>query len=519
MRTHPAMYANSITVNSVNKMISAKQKKPSIERIRRTPRNPEVVKVLKEVTAFGIGLDVHKDSIALCMSGRLPSGETLVIREHTFRNHHQGVEELCRFLRPYQAKATILMECTGVYHVALYQTLQQRFPSRREFLIAMNPLLVHNRIADLGTKSDRADARTLSNLAFYERILRPSYVGSPEFFTVRDYMRSYHRTRTQTTTCKNRIHRHLHLANQKFSFNLNTEWGLQLLDRYIAQSRPLGEVYEEFLAELKTNGQGRVLERQATEIVPHAEVRLTEPQCFLLQVEVIRLLESQAAAAILLKEAETYVLNHPTLRTHYEQLCFIPGFNAVTVLTILTEVGNYSRFRTADAFSKFCGVVPTVEQSGTFRSKGHVNRFTNKHLRSALSQAAAIILSRPDRNTDIGAYAYKQLLLRKLPFKKAMMKVAFKYSRIVFGMLTGIRQYDPYHETMEKKRARLQKHLTNQGTLLESHRTRALRRNISKLLVTNSDLLNSTSKYHLVHGFKRLIRKSKYQDKHTSTRK
>jgi len=104
-------------------------------------------------------------------------------------------------------------------------------------------------------------------------------------------------------------------------------------------------------------GKGKILERQANEIVPHAEVKLTESQCFLLQVEMVRFLETQAVAAILLKKAESYVLNHPILRTHYEQLNIIPGFNAVTVLTILTEVGDYSRFHTADAFSKFCGVV------------------------------------------------------------------------------------------------------------------------------------------------------------------
>ncbi|MHA1746886.1 MAG: IS110 family transposase [Promethearchaeota archaeon] len=495
-------------------MMLANQKKPSISvchptRLRKKRQSSQDE---NDFTAFGIGMDVHKDSIVVCVSGRLPKGEIVVYREHSFRNNFQGVDELCRFLRTYITRATILMECTGVYHVSLYQTLQDRFRGRRDHLIAMNPLLVHNRIADLGTKTDRADARTLSNLAFYERILRPSYVGSPDFFTARDFMRSYHRTMSHCTMFKNRIHRHLHLANQKFPFDLGSEWGIQLLDRYINSSQPLGDIYTEYLADLKDQGKGKVLEKRAEDIVPNADVCLTESQQFLLQVDLIRLLQSQQAAALLLGKAERYVLAHPTLRVYYEQMCIIPGFNAVTILTVLTEIGDYSRFRTADAFSKFCGVVPTVEQSGNYRAKGHVNRFTNKHLRGALTQAAASIIGRPDRTTDIGAYAYKQFHLRKLPFKKCMLKVAYKFSRILYGMLTEIRQYDPHHESMRKKRARLQNRLKNQDTLIESNRTRALRRDISSLLVSHSELLNSTSKYHLVNGFNRLIRKARYYD-------
>jgi transposase len=475
-------------------MTTANQKKVSIsgDSPSRTPRTRRLPKEQDEITGYGIGMDIHKDSIATCIRGRLPTGEILVLKEHTYQNNHRGVKELCAFLKPYASKAMFLMECTGVYHVAVYRALETHLPTRRDNIIAMNPLLVHNRIADLGSKTDRADALVLASLAFYEKILQPSYVGSAQFFAVRDLMRTYHRNSTQTTRFKNRIHRHLHLANQKFPFDLNTEWGLQFLDQYISQEWTLEECYNSFLADLKSKGKGVVLEKHEIDIIPNAHVSLVESQRFLLQLDLIRLLQTQQTAAILLKEAETHILAHPGLCKHYEHMAVIPGFSSITILTVLTEVGDYTRFRNANAFSKFCGVVPTVEQSGTFRSKGHVNRFTNKHLRNVLAQAAGVVTGRPNRNTDIGAFAYKQYYLRKMPFKKTMLKVAQKYSRILYGMFNEIRNYDPHFETIQKKKQKLKRRLARHHTMLDSTRTRALKRDISKFLVSNSEFLNST---------------------------
>jgi transposase len=499
-------------------MTTANQKKVSIsgDSPSRTPRTRRLPKVHDEITGYGIGMDIHKDSIATCIRGRTPTGEILILKEHTYQNNHRGVKELCAFLKPYAPKAQFLMECTGVYHVAIYRALETQFPTRKEKIIAMNPLLVHNRIADLGSKTDRADARVLASLAFYEDILRPSYVGSAQFFATRDLMRSYHRNATQITRYKNRIHRHLHLANQKFPFDLNKEWALQLLDRYISNGWTFEECFNTFLSELKAEGKGRVLEKHAIDVIPNAEISLTESQRFLLQLDFLRLLQNQQSGAILLKEAENHVLSHQGLVKHYEHMSIIPGFSSVTILTVLTEVGDYSRFRNANAFSKFCGVVPTVEQSGTFKSKGHVNRYTNKHLRHVLSQAAGVVTGRPNQNTDIGAFAYRQYHIRKMPFKKTMLKVAQKYSRILYGMFNEIRSYDPHYETILKKKQQLQRRMARKHTLLDSNRTRALRRDISKFLVSNSEFLNSTGHYHLVSGFKRLIRKAQYKDQSKS---
>ncbi len=499
---------------SVNNMSTGTKKKITLRRtsVHSSPHPPKNVTLSEDICRMGIGLDVHKDSIAICVSGQTTTGEIIELIYHVFKNDYIGLQEMCRFLRRFNRNPTFLMECTGVYHVAVFHALRTAFPACRDRIIAMNPLLVHNRITDLGSKNDRADARSISALAFYSKILRPSYVGSSHFFAIRDHMRVYHRNHTHVTRLKNRIHRQLHLANQKFPFDLSREWCLQLLDRYIAHSWSLKESFDDLLVPLQEQGKGRALAKHSEEIIRHGVVVLTDEQRFSLQIDLLQLFHSERVGAIFIKRAEENVLLDPDLSRHYRLFQLIPGFGPVTVLTVLTEIGDYSRFHSRRAFVKFCGVIPSVQQSGATIAKGHVNRFTNKHIRQSLCQAAGVLIGLKLRKTDLGEFAYRQRYIRGLPFKKAVMKVAEKYARTVYQLLTERREYDPTWDIKRKRRDAMAKKLRVRGTLLEGRQTRGLRREIQDFLVSHSELLNASSRYHLVNGFTRLLRKSNYFD-------
>ncbi|MHA1855763.1 MAG: hypothetical protein ACTSYY_06925, partial [Promethearchaeota archaeon] len=133
--------------------------------------------------------------------------------------------------------------------------------------------------------------------------------------------------------------------------------------------------------------------------------------------------------------------------------------------------------------------------------------------RYVLTQAGGILISRKNRTTDLGEYAYRQRYIRNLPFKKAMLKVAQKMARTVYGILTENRQYNPTLEITKKAEIRIKKRLAKNNTLLISSQTKALRRNIQNFLVSHSEYLNRTSKYHLTLGFKQLIKKAEHMDR------
>ncbi len=214
----------------------------------------------------------------------------------------------------------------------------------------------------------------------------------------------------------------------------------------------------------------------------------------------------------MLVKIDNYIIQDQTLKLLYEQLLLVPGFGVITVLTLLTEIGDYSRFANISSFVKFCGVVPKIDESGGFRKHSKLNRFTNKYIRYVLSQAGGRLINTQQRDTDLSEYAHHQRLRRNLPFKKASLKVANKMAHKIYQILNGMNNYSMTYEIEKRKRDKIKRRIHKKGSALESVYTRALRRDIKDFFVSHSQLLNSTSKYHLVSGFKRLLSKSQFLD-------
>lgn len=472
------------------------------------------------IIRYGIGFDVHKQSITVCVKVQLRTSEIVEVQTHKFNTTPKGLQELTRFLQHFHPVAHYLLECTGVYHLPLYYALQKTFPSNRNQIVAMNPLLVHRRLTDFGKKTDKADAASLATLAFYDALIKPSYIGSVQYMQLREMIRSHYRSQTHCTRLKNRIHRNLDAANLQFPFDFNKEWCLNLLDYYINQSGTLLEAYTAYIKIKQENGEAvGVLLKQGSEIARFGEISLSPEQRFLLQMDLSRLLHEELVAASYLKSAEEHILASSDFQIAYQHLLQIPGIGSVSALTILTEVGDYYRFISWKAFALYCGVVPSVEQSAETKHKGHINTCTNRLLRLCLTQVAGVLLNRSNRDSDLAIFAFKQIAQRGIPYKKALIKVAQKLARTIYSVLvTGV-VYDSMHEKQERERVQQQRRLQRNQTLLESTRLRALKRDIQGFLVSNSELLNSTSKYHLKLGFLRLIRRGEWKERHDEEKK
>lgn len=466
------------------------------------------------IIRYGIGLDVHKDIAAVCVRAQLETSLLVDVRTHIFRTTPQGIRELVAFLRHFHPVAHFLMECTGVYHLPIYYALQRAFPEENARIVAMNPLMVRRRIADFGNKTDKVDAQNLATLAFYDGLIRPSYIGTASFFQLRDLMRSYHKSQNHLNRLANRLHRTLHVANQKYPFNFGLEWNLQLLDRYITNGKSLFETYTELLQERKDNEESTgVLEKQAGSIAPYGEIILTPEQRFLLQMNLSRFLQEQLVASVFLQQAESKILADPEFADIYQRLRLIPGLGSVTTLTLLVELGDFRRFWGIEAFLKFCGIVPQIAQSANVRAPGRINRSTNRYIRCSLIQAAGVIVNSAKTDTDLTQYAYKQRVGRGKSYKLASVKVAQKMARIIYHVLIDGITYNPTYEGQEKKRIIMQRRLNRQQSLLESSHIKVLKRDISNFLVTHHDHLNSQARFHLVAGFHRIIRKANWEEK------
>jgi len=72
------------------------------------------------------------------------------------------------------------------------------------------------------------------------------------------------------------------------------------------------------------------------------------------------------------------------------------GFAFISAVTIVAEAGDFSRFPSARHFMAYTGLVPSEHSSGQSRSRGHITRSGNAHLRHVLVQAAHNARYRPN---------------------------------------------------------------------------------------------------------------------------
>lgn len=69
-------------------------------------------------------------------------------------------------------------------------------------------------------------------------------------------------------------------------------------------------------------------------------------------------------------------------------LCAIKGISVVSAFCLVTEIGFFSRFKSASGFSAFLGLVPSESSSGMTRRLGNITRTGNEYARKALIEAA-----------------------------------------------------------------------------------------------------------------------------------
>lgn len=91
------------------------------------------------------------------------------------------------------------------------------------------------------------------------------------------------------------------------------------------------------------------------------------------------------------KELEKFIREHAKKdrwKERIDALRCLKGIETITAFALVAEVGVFSRFDTARAFSAWLGLVPSENSSGSRESKGGITKTGNTHLRKLLIEAS-----------------------------------------------------------------------------------------------------------------------------------
>lgn len=294
---------------------------------------------MNESTTVTVGLDVHARSIRLAA---VRADELLC--ERTLPYEEEALERVLR-----QWPHVRCCYEAGPTGFGLYRYLVERGLECE----VVAPGLVPQRPGDR-VKTDPRDARKLARL-LQGGLLEPIQVPSPEQEAARDLVRAREAARLDRMRDRHRLSK----------FCLRHGRLLPTSSWTLARRRWLSEQRFAFPAE-----------QLAFDTYLHA----------------LDLVDARIGA---LEQAIRETAEQEPWRELVARLRCLRGVDTLTALALVTEIGDFARFQTAQEFMAFVGLVPSERSSGEKRRQGSITKVGNAHVRRLLVESAWHARRRP----------------------------------------------------------------------------------------------------------------------------
>jgi transposase len=354
---------------------------------------------------YYIAVDIGKKNCVVCITDKDGS----IIEETKYDNTLQEAERFASHLdKIYDyRKCHAVCESTANMWIKTYEAFEKHGIDIK----LANPLKT-KAIAEARIKTDKLDAQTLAHL-LRSNLIAESYIAPNKIREDRSLLRLRINLVSDRTRVMNRVH--------------------SLLDKYDLKCR-----YEHIFGvngikwlksvELKLKGNDQI---QLVNYIHNIEFLNSE----ITQIE---------------KQISVEASNNENVKI----LMSMTGIDCFSAMLISSEIGDISRFSTAGKLVSWCGLCPTVHQSGTSLYMGRMKKDGNKKINWIMIQAANTA-SRTD-NDRLKKYYMK--IAKRHGHHIAITHVANKMVRIMWSMLTYKQLYNERKkELYETKLKRMQK--------------------------------------------------------------
>ena len=370
----------------------------------------------------GIDISKYKHDCFICTE----TGE--VIEENiSFTNTNEGFIQLLNLLKSLDNSQEIRIgfEATGHYGMNLKLFLEKNNYSFMEF----NPALVKRFISTQTlrrTKTDKKDAMLITKY-----LISVDYKPHPKQFYHKYSLKSLSRMREKLV--KQRSYYEVQITNvldiifpeyKPFFNNDFSKTSLYILNKYkspdkIKNMKDFDSIRKVSHGKFTSTNFIKLKELAKNSIGISNDIFETELESLLIlhsEIEVeINKLETKIESII--KE-----LNPPILS--------IRGIGIISCAGIISEFGDITRFKSADACVAFAGIEPSISQSGNESHTGHMVKHGSGHLRYFLMNAADYVFMHESVFTE---FYYKKRSEGK-SHRVALTHVAKKLVRIIYKL-------------------------------------------------------------------------------------
>jgi transposase len=130
------------------------------------------------------------------------------------------------------------------------------------------------------------------------------------------------------------------------------------------------------------------------------------------------------------------------------QLMTVPGIGPITAMTYKAEIFDPTRFSDSRTVGAYLGMTPKQYSSGEIHKQGRISKCGSKELRSLLTEAGIVALTRSQKWSKVKAWGLK--LMRKKGIKKAALAVGRKLAVIMHRMLISGKEFIYGEEPLKK---------------------------------------------------------------------
>lgn len=405
---------------------------------------------------FVIGIDVASEFSLVAMLA--PNGD-LIRKPFRIDHNPAGFQRLLQIIKKEEERLNrspiYFVESTGIFHLPLFFFLRSN--DLKGFVL--NPLCVHStKNHDIRkVKNDKKDAVAIAHLAKYQDI-KVSLVPEPQILSLRMLVREYFALADNLTDCKLRFSNDLKLLFPGFTdvFKSPFSAGALTVLRNSPSLQSLQsadvEALSESVAKAARRSSSWAREKlvklfdyaQIAEAIGLSSVFLEEK--LRIQIQTIEAIEtSMAKIEIAIRKqlgSETFPA---AFRKNIELLDAIPGVGFISAVTLIAEMGDFSRFSSAKAFSAFFGVDPTVNESGKFKGdRVRMSKRGSKLGRRILFTIAMASIRKTKKgdaiNPVLKAYYESKTVSKKK--KVALVAIMHKLLHYIFAVLRDQKPFE-----------------------------------------------------------------------------
>jgi len=375
------------------------------------------------------GLDVHKDTIFLCILAE--NGQSFI---KEFGANTPDIIEMRDLLHANQVWE-VAMESTGVYWIPIWRIFQGHFD-----LKLVNPYFIKQLP---GRKTDVKDSEWIAT-CLQKRLIKGSYIPGKNIQELRQYERRYVHLVGQVTRIEQALDRQLHRCNIRITNFTSRIGSVSVMN--VVQAIIKNETTPE---ELIKHVHGRITNKHKEKIKAALTGYISDSDRFLFRQnhEELELITRQQQECV--KEMER--ICDSLYRQELELLCTVPGIQKLSAMTIIAELGvDLKSFATAASLVGWAGLRPRNDESNKKVKSRKITK-GDKYVRRILVQCAWAMT----RSKKSWLSKKFNELTKRLSKKKALIAIARKLLVIIWNILSkheSYRDYKPIISRDQKKR-------------------------------------------------------------------